>query len=363
MVELADQIAALMSHAEGNPAAMIQIARMMRKDGQREQALAQCQKALALAPRDGELAAQARRFLSEDVPTWHFVIVQDELRNAAYNAALRRAIRPDSRVLEIGAGTGLLAMMAARAGATEVITCEMNPTIAQVAMNIIARNGFADRVRVIAKHSDKLDVEADLGGPVDILVSEIVCSNLLGEHVLPTHERAMRNLLKPGGRVIPCRGAIRVALAEDLHEHRERLGEIDGFDLFAFNRFMPPMRPIRVGQDRLRLRSDATNLFLFEFGACQFCAPARASVACIATGGRVTGIAQWITLEMDDDTRYENCPAPGGKSCWAVLFHPLPHPIDVSPGQEIRIFGSHDRYQVSVWCDVTEDAIRPPRDP
>ena len=44
----------------------------------------------------------------------------------AYDAALRRAIRPGCRVLEIGTGSGLLAMMAARAGAAQVVTCERN---------------------------------------------------------------------------------------------------------------------------------------------------------------------------------------------------------------------------------------------
>jgi type II protein arginine methyltransferase len=105
--------------------------------------------------------------------------------------------------------------------------------------------------RVIAKHSDKLDVEADLGRPVDILVSEIVSNNLLGQDVLPAHERAVRDLLKPGGRVIPARGAIRVALAEDLRDDRECLGKIDGFDLSPFNTFMPPVQRIRVDHERL----------------------------------------------------------------------------------------------------------------
>jgi predicted nicotinamide N-methyase len=358
MAELADKIAALMPHAEGNPAAMILLARMMRADGQHAQALTQCRKALALAPRDAELVAQANRLLSEEVPAWHFVIVRDAVRNAAYDAALRRAIRQGSRVLEISAGTGLLAMMAARAGAAEVITCEMTPAIAEAAMDIVARNGFADRVRVIAKHSDKLDVKADLGGPVDILVSEIVSNNLLGQDVLPTHERAVRELLKADGRVIPARGRIRVALAEDARDDRERLGDVDGFDLSAFNRFTPPVRAIGVGDQRLKLRSDPADLFSFDFGASRFCAPARASVACVADGPRVNGIAQWIALEMDKSTLYENCPAPGATSCWAVLFHPLPHPIDVSPGQEIRICGSHDRHYVSIWCDPTDEVLR-----
>ena len=55
-------------------------------------------------------------------------------------------------------------------------------------------------------------------------------------------------LLKPGGHVVPARGVIRVALAEDLRDDRERLGDIDGFDLSAFNSFMPPVRSIRVAR-------------------------------------------------------------------------------------------------------------------
>ena len=349
MAELRDKIAALLPRAEGNPGAMIQLARLMRQDGQRERALGLCRKALALAPADAELAAQVKQFVSDDVPGWHFVIVRDDARNAAYDAALRRAVRPGSRVLEIGTGTGLLAMMAARAGAAEVITCEMNPSIAQMATDIVARNGLADRVRVIAKHSDALELEADLDGKVDILVSEIVSNDLLGEDVLPAHERAVRHLLKPGGRVIPAHGTVRVALAEDARDDAQRLGEIDGFDLSLFNTLRQPVRQIRTGHERLKLRSEAADLFTFDFGAGEFCAPGRASIACRSDGGRVNGIAQWIALTMDAETHYENRPGPGTTSCWAVLFHPLAQSIDTSPGQEIRVSGSHDRHRISIW--------------
>ena len=353
MAELASKIAALMPLAEGNPAAMIQIAHLMRKDGQWERAIALCHKALALAPNDAELVGRVDRFLSREVPAWHFSIVRDDARNAAFAAALGRAVRPDSRVLEIGTGTGLLAMMAARAGAAEVMTCEMNPAVAAMATDIVARNGFADRVRVIAKHSNALDVEADLGGRVDILVSEIVSNNLLGQNVLPVHERAVRMFLKPGGHVIPAHGIIRVALAEDLRNDCELLGTVDGFDLSAFNRLFPPVRSIQVGHERLKLRGQPTDLFNFDFGASEFCAPARTSVSCVSTGGRVNGIVQWIALEMDAETRYENYPALGATSCWAALFLPLRHPIEPLPRQEIRVFGSHDRHRPWIWCDPT----------
>ncbi len=351
MAELTQIIAALLPQAKGNPAALLHLAQLLRKDGQRQRALALCQEALALAPADAELARQAYRFLADDVPDWHFAIVRDDVRNAAYDAALRRAVRPHSRMLEIGTGTGLLAMMAARAGAAEVVTCEMNPAVAAAATDIIARNGFADRVRVIAKHSDALDVEADLGGPMDLLVSEIVSNELLGEDVLPAHERAVRDLLKPGARVIPARGVIRVAPAEDARDDKLRLGEVDGFDLSPFNRLMTPVRRLKVGHERLQLRGEPADLFTFDFATSEFCAPARACVTCRAAGGRVDGIAQWIVLDLDRETRYENRPRPGAKSCWAVLFHPLLQPIDTLPGQEIRILGSHDRHRISIWCE------------
>ncbi len=95
-------------------------------------------------------ACCAASFINRTVPQWHFSLVQDHARNAAYDAALRRAVTPTSRVLEIGTGTGLLAMMAARAGAAAVVTCEVVPAIAEKATDIVAHNGYGDRVRVVA---------------------------------------------------------------------------------------------------------------------------------------------------------------------------------------------------------------------
>jgi type II protein arginine methyltransferase len=355
MAELDDKIAALESRVQGNPAAMLSLARTLQQGGQKERALALCRSALSLAPDDAQLTAQAKRLVAASVPEWHFSIVQDETRNAAYDAALRRAVKPESRVLEIGTGTGLLAMMAARAGAAEVITCEMTPAIAEKAAEIVALNGYADRIRVVAKHSDKLDVEADMGGRADILVSEIVSNNLLGEFVLAAHERAFRDLLKPVAHAIPARGAVRVALAHDRREDQIDLANVSGFDLSSFKTLAQPTRQIRVGHERLSLRSEAADLFVFDFESAQYCVPAQSSRLCRSAGGPVNGIAQWIALQLDDVTRYENRPAPGANSCWAALFYPFPATVDTVAGQQIRIFGSHDRQSLTIWA---ETAIR-----
>ena len=312
-------------------------------------ALETVERALALAPDDPALRAQGRRLISRLAPSWHFVIVRDARRNQAYEAALRRAVTPDSRVLEIGTGSGLLAMMAARAGAREVIACEANPAIAQTAREIIARNGFADRIRIVAKHSTSLDVEADLGGPADVLVSEIVSNDLIGEAVLPTLEDAVRRLVKPGAAVIPGRGRIRVALAHDARWVGGRMGEVAGFDLSTFNRFAPALREAGVADPRLTLRSDAADLFDFDFATGGPYPPAAARVSLRSEGGPVNCVAQWLALDLDSKETYENRPH-GGPSCWALVIHPLETELATQAGELVVIGARHDRHSVCLWA-------------
>ncbi len=349
MPSLKDAIQALEPEVAGKPAAMLGLARLLMQDGQAGRALETCRAALALAPQDRKLAAQAKLLINGTVPSWHFNILHDERRNAAYDAALRRAVLPGTRVLDIGTGSGLLAMMAARAGAAEVIACEMNPAIAENAEEIVRQNGYANRVRVITKHSNDL-TEADLGGRVDLIVSEIVSNDLLSQNILPVHERAVRQLLKPGGKVIPARGTVRVALAEYRGDDASYvLDDVAGFDLSAFLTLAPPVLRRRVGDPNLSLRSEAGDLFEFDLASAEFHAPSQGSVACRSSGGRVNGVAQWIEVELDEAVRYENRPAPGTTSCWALRFCPFQEAVELTSGQQFVIQGSHDRSALAIW--------------
>ena len=342
---------ALRTLTEGNPAAMVALARLVGSNGDKATALDLSTRARALAPESGEVRALAAEVMSANVPRWHFDIVRDDLRNEAYSAALKRAVFPGCKVLEIGTGTGLLAMMAARAGAGEVITCESDGAIAAVAREIVARNGFADRVRVIAKHSSELDVQRDLGGPADLLVSEIVSNDLLGEGTVPVLEHAVRHLLKPGAQIIPARGQVRVALAHDEDWEEERMAHVAGFDLSPFNRLAAPCRDIHVGSSRLMLRSDATDLFSFDFASGGPFPESHAEAIVVTHGRRVTGIAQWIALDMDEEGRYENRPEPGSHSSWWAVFYPFDQPLDTTPGQTVKICGRQDRRAVRIWAE------------
>ncbi len=88
-------------------------------------------------------------------------------------------------VIDIGCGTGLLALMAARAGASHVHACEQFKPLAKVAQRVVQANDMEALVTVHMKCSSHLQVGEGLDLPckADMLVSEILDSCLLGEGV------------------------------------------------------------------------------------------------------------------------------------------------------------------------------------
>src|SRR5262245_7859754 len=265
MSDRTSKLEALLPLVEGRPLAMAHLARQLQVDGQGERALDLCLRAREAAPDDDELATLVADILSTPVPSWHFRIVADEARNRAYESALTRTMTPGCRVLEIGAGTGLLAMMAARAGARTVITCEAIPVVARLARDIVEANGYGDRVRVVAKHSTALDADRDVGGLADVLVCEIFSNDGVSEGALPAIEDARRRLLAPAARVIPMRLRVIVALAEDRRRDQREMKCVAGFDLSRFKLVARPSYRIDADASRLVIRSEPATLFTFDF--------------------------------------------------------------------------------------------------
>ena len=339
---------ALWPQAQGDPRAMIALARHFIAADDRQRGLAIARDVHAMTGGAGEAGVIAAEMLSDGVFSWHFLIPRDRARNDAYEQALARAIRPNSRVLEIGAGSGLLAMMAARLGA-EVVTCEADPAIAAAARDVVAANGLSDRVRVVHAHSTALDAARDLGWQADILVSEIVSNDLLSEAVLPAHEDAVARLLAPGGVVIPARGTIRIALARDVQDFGMRLGQVSGFDLSPFNRLIDPTEMVGAGREQIMLASEPADLFGFDFGSGGPWTGERAEVQLASDGGRIDGVVQWIALDMDGTGAYENRPAPGAASCWSPVLWRFPAPVEVPAGTKVTIGGAHERDRLRLW--------------
>lgn len=349
----ADLLRQMRPLVRGRADATMALARQFAAAGEECSAVELANAALDLAPGDGEVRALSGELLAQTVPDWHFVITRDHIRNQAYADALARAIgTPDTvsdcLVLEIGTGTGILAMMAAQRGA-RVVTCEANPAIAAAARAVIAANGLSERITVVNRHSTALDIETDLGRPADILVSEIVSNDLLSECVLPAHADAATRLLKPDARVIPARGRVRIALAHDRDGGRRGMPTDAGFDLSAFDRLARAHYEIGARNPRLALRGAPADLFTFAFDGSQPATDGRTIVELRSDGGDVNGIVQWIALDLDDEAQYENRPGAEQASCWAPLFWPLAEPIATAQGETVKVGAYHTQERVRLW--------------
>ena len=106
---------------------------------------------------------------------------------------LDRAIQPGDRVLDLGSGSGILAIAAARLGAARATGIDLDAEAEPIARANAERNGVADRVSFLTGDAATL---APLLGPVELLLSNILRS--LNEALLP----AVRACLAPGGCAI-----------------------------------------------------------------------------------------------------------------------------------------------------------------
>ena len=97
----------------------------------------------------------------------HRRMLRDEVRNEAFRRAIAQVVGPGQVVLDMGAGTGILSIFAANAGARTVYAVERTDIVI-VAREMVARNGFADRIEVIQADIE----EVHLPEQVEVIVSE-----------------------------------------------------------------------------------------------------------------------------------------------------------------------------------------------
>ena len=143
----------------------------------------------------------------------HLSFLADKERNEAFELALARTVKPDSHVFEVGTGTGLLAMLAAKAGAASVHACERVPWVAEQAAKAVQANGLEAQVTVLAAGSEgvaladlpasahpRVEPVAHLPRAATLLLSEIVGNALVDEGMCGILNDAATRLL---ARAVP----------------------------------------------------------------------------------------------------------------------------------------------------------------
>ena len=133
-------------------------------------------------------------------------MVSDRHRTNAFHAAINEAVQPDDVVLDVGTGTGILAMFAAKAGARKVYAIDATD-IAEVATGLVKANGLSDRIQVFHCRADDLQLDHE----VDLIISEWLGNAAFTESMLPAVLAARDHNLAPTGRMLPSKVRLLIA--------------------------------------------------------------------------------------------------------------------------------------------------------
>ena len=137
-------------------------------------------------------------------------MLKDSVRTSTYRDFIytHKHLFADKVILDVGCGTGILSLFAAKAGAKIVYAVD-NSDIIHKAQAIVFENGLQDKVRCF--HGKIEDLELPIGdAKVDIIISEWMGYALLFEAMLPSVLYARDKYLKPGGLMVPSHVTLRI---------------------------------------------------------------------------------------------------------------------------------------------------------
>jgi predicted RNA methylase len=136
---------------------------------------------------------------------YHLEMISDTERVGQIMAALDATLRPDDVFCELGTGTGIFTIHAARI-ARHVYTVEIDHATAEFAKKNIARSGLSHKITLIEGDA----TQCELPEQVDVVLCEMLSTALIEEPAAIALDHARRNLLKPIGTTIPSKVIHRV---------------------------------------------------------------------------------------------------------------------------------------------------------
>lgn len=134
------------------------------------------------------------------VPQWHHSMLLDKERLAIFKRAIEKTVKPRDVVYDVGTGSGILAMFAAKI-AKKVYAIELDPITYQYAIENIKVNKF-DNITLI--EGDAIDY--NIQDRVDVIIAEMLDTALITEPQIPVINSLIRKgVLKESGKIIPER--------------------------------------------------------------------------------------------------------------------------------------------------------------
>ena len=162
----------------------------------------------------------------------HQEMLQDTVRTESYRDAIMNNphLIKDKVVLDIGCGTGILSMFAAKAGAKHVYAIECS-SIFFTAQEIVKANGLDERITLLHGKCEEVSLPVD---QVDVILSEWMGYALLYESMLDSVIYARDKWLAPDGVMMPDKATLWMCGAEDADFKTKRLdwwNDVYGYDM------------------------------------------------------------------------------------------------------------------------------------
>ncbi|MBA2506062.1 MAG: 50S ribosomal protein L11 methyltransferase [Thermoleophilaceae bacterium] len=280
----------------------------------------------------------------------HREYLSDHARLRGFQRAIEAVVQEGAVVVDLGSGTGVLGLMACRAGAARVYSIESTSMIG-VAREIAHANGVADRITFVREHS----LQAELPERADVVVADQIGRFGFEAGVLHYFADAHRRFLKPGGVTIPGRIDLLVAPVES----DAMWSQVDFWDTTPLGLEMGAGRtiarntgyPVRYSREDL-LGPDEIVASLDPSVENDSPIHGRASLR-IERDGTLHGAGGWFAAEMSPGVTMTNSPLAEERIKRRNVFFPVERPVAVTAGDRVEVSMSIVPSEVMVDWDVT----------
>lgn len=262
----------------------------------------------------------------------HGAMLRDTERTGAYVSALRSLVGAGTVVLDIGTGSGVLALEAARLGAKHVYAVEPDDVI-QVARELAEVNGLGERITFL----QGLAADVELPERAHVIVSDLRGALPLYEGHIPSIVDARTRLLVPGGTLVPRRDVVFAAVAEATDAWTQRMSvwePEDGLDLGPARR-MAANEIWKLGEHQARLLGPSEVVAVLDYADVTETSVAARVELPIERRGTAHALCLWFDAELVEGIGYSNAPGGRAECAYGRLLLPLAEPARLRAGDVV----------------------------
>ena len=261
-----------------------------------------------------------------------YAMLSDNIRHEAYQKAIDETVKSGDVVLDLGAGTGILGIMALKAGASKVYMIEKSDSI-DLAKEIVIQNGFAEQVTYFNESS----LEVELPEKVDVIVSETLGSFGVDENTLEFVIDARKRFLKEGGKIIPEEITVFIEPVEsdECNQKLEFWRNIAGIDFApAHHVFSQKMMVEKLQNKNILAHGDP--FCSIDFNTIDDAALMSTTYHVIEKRGTIHGFAGWFDLQLSENVQLSTA-ADRPTTHWKQAFFPITEKVSVVPNDVVEI--------------------------